>query len=120
MKFYFKQREIHGQSKIITIFEDEKYISLEDILNFELISVDEIIDKVDSVMLGKSSLQEIGNERCLISVTKDGIEISDLFEGIIDDDELYPVVKLSNDEFRKFLLNWKKQKESFMYSTDNL
>lgn len=80
MKFYFKKKEIHHKLKVIAIFEEKKYISLEDILNSELSIADKIIDKVNSVMSGKSSIQEIANERCLIRVIKDGIEISDLFE----------------------------------------
>lgn len=114
MKYTFKILDIHNKKKLITNFEDRKYICLEDILNSDSMSVEQIIECIDLVISKKVASEEIGNERCTIEITGECAEIYDAFIGLIDDSELYPTIKMPTIEFRSFLIFWENEKKEFL------
>ena len=116
MSYVFKIIDIHDKKKLITYFDDEESRCLEDILNSDTISVEQIIECIDCVVSKKYSYEEVGNERCIIQITVEESEIYDNFIGLIDDSELYSTIKMSTSELREFLILWKSKKEEFLKS----
>ncbi|WP_152657118.1 hypothetical protein [Oceanobacillus sp. CFH 90083] len=97
-------------------FEDKKYIGLEDLLNVDnsLITIDDILEKIKIVEEEKSDFEEIGNERSLLEIRKDQSTISDMFEGIIDDNELYPIIHIDTLKLKDIVLKWKDARKKLM------
>jgi hypothetical protein len=99
-------------------FTDKKYIGLEELLNTEgsEISLEEILEKLNTVEDGQSRLEEIGNERSMLEIRKEKCVIYDLFEGIIDKDELNPTITIPIEQLKTIIQNWIIEKKK-LYNT---
>lgn len=106
-----------GFDKIPLIgFDDKQYIGLEDLLNvdFSSITLDDILNKINKVENEESNFEEIGTERSMVEIKIDYCTIYDIFVGLIDDDELNPTVILPTYEFKKIVVDWKKERRKLL------
>lgn len=114
MEITYSIFDVPGYQKYPIIhFTNKKYIGLEELLNTEgsEIGLEEILEKLTLVEKGQSQIEEIGNERSMLEIRKENCTIYDLFEGIIDDDELNPTVTISLEELKQIILNWMVERE---------
>ncbi|MGR3779243.1 hypothetical protein ACT1UG_27095 [Bacillus paramycoides] len=117
MKINYGIFEVEGHKKRPIInFEDKEFIALEDLLNvdYSLIGIDDILEKINNVEEGKSDYEEIGNERSLLEIERGQCTVSDMFEGLIEEDELYPTVRISILELKNIILKWKQEREKLL------
>ncbi|WP_234293049.1 hypothetical protein [Listeria ivanovii] len=122
MKISYKIFDRKGFKKTPVIhFFEEAYTGLGDLLNvdYSLITLDDILSEIDKVESGESSLEEIGSERSMVEIRKDECVIYDAFEGIVEDDELYPTIKMPTPEFKKIVVEWKAEREKLLDRINN-
>ncbi|MDA7028439.1 hypothetical protein PJ311_18030 [Bacillus sp. CLL-7-23] len=65
------------------------------------------------VLSGESLFEEISSEAAMIEISKNYSKIYDLFEGILDESELFPTISLANEELKDIIELWKNEKEQF-------
>ena len=114
MRIYYKIFDAPGYEKYpLIIFEDKKYVGLEDLLNTKgsAITLEKILEKIVLVEENKSEFEEIGNERNMLEIKKDECIIYDLFAGMLDDDELNPTIYMSLSELKIVVVEWIQKKE---------
>ncbi|MDZ5759846.1 hypothetical protein RAK27_14385 [Carnobacterium maltaromaticum] len=93
--------------KTIILFKENKYIGLQELINtIDLynITLEDIVLKIELVQDNSSVKEVIGSERALIEIS-DEVVISDLFEGIIDDEDLFPSIQIPIDKFKEIILD---------------
>lgn len=103
MNYTFKKTD-NGDKTII--FEDSKYIGLQELINtihFYNISLEDILCKIELVQKDKTEQEEIGSEKAMIEITKNNVEIYDLFVGLVEDEDLFPTIEISTDELKKVI-----------------
>lgn len=94
--------------KTIILFKENKYIGLQELINtIDLynITLEDIVLKIELVQDNSSVKEVIGSERALIEISDEVVEISDLFEGIIDDEDLFPSIQIPTDKFKEIILD---------------
>jgi hypothetical protein len=99
-------------SKII-IFEDLKFIGLQELLNtIDLFQIDlkDILHSIELVKNGQRKIVEIGSERAMIEMSMNNAEIYDLLEGIIDKEEVFPTINISLEELENVVLFWEQNR----------
>ncbi|MBM5707348.1 hypothetical protein [Listeria ivanovii] len=122
MKITYDIFNVDGFEKRPTIgFDSKENVGLEDLLNVDtsLITLDDILSEIDKVESGESSLEEIGSERSMVEIRKDECIIYDSFEGIVEDDELYPTIKMPTPEFKKIVVEWKAERKRLLDRINN-
>lgn len=60
------------------------------------ITLEDIVLKIELVKDNSSAKEVIGSERALVEILDEVVEISDLFEGIIDDEDLFPSIQINS------------------------
>ena len=110
MDFILEKKLIHDKERVITSFCNKEHISIQDFFNTPNISINEIKDNIDKILSCESSRYEFGNERVYVEIANNSVCFTDLFEGIVSDDELYPRITISIGEFKRLLLNWEEKK----------
>lgn len=110
-----------GFTKHPTIGFDKEYIALEDLLNVDhsSITLDDILRDIKLVEDKHSLIQKIGSERSLAEITENQVTIYDLFEDMVDEEDVYPLVILSLEQFKTIVLNWKQKREELIKLIDN-
>lgn len=107
-------KEINGNLVIFLI--EPGLIGLQELLNTidtYKITLEDIIEKIDLVRNGESRAEQIGTEKAMIEITPNGIEIYDMFVGLIEDEELFPTIYLSYNELHEIIQIWKCEKEQY-------
>ncbi|MCM3537764.1 hypothetical protein M1E11_10025 [Bacillus sp. JZ8] len=112
MKYNIKEKD----NKIIILFDDPNLIGLQELLNtidMFNITLEDIMEKIDLVLSEESGFEEIGSENVMIQISKNGSEIYDLYKGIVEEDELFPTIYLSNKELKDIIGSWNDEKKQF-------
>lgn len=105
MDYNFKKA---NDKKTIILFKENKYIGLQELINtIDLynITLEDIVLKIELVKDNSSAKEVIGSERALVEILDEVVEISDLFEGIIDDEDLFPSIQIPIDKFKEIILD---------------
>lgn len=100
--------KLENQKKII-LFPDERFIGLQEVLNtisLYSITLDDILEKIDLVDSGIEEQAEIGTERAIFVIKKTGVEIYDLFEGLVDDSDVFPSINISIPDLKKVIKDY--------------
>ncbi|MGC6768044.1 hypothetical protein [Enterococcus sp. LJL51] len=111
MKISYEIFDVEGfKKRPVIVFENPAYIGLEDLLNIDssLISLTDIMQKIVKVEKKQSSFEAIGNERVLLEIEKEYATISDMFEGLIEADELYPPICIKTLKLKKIIVEWEE------------
>ncbi|MGX7417385.1 hypothetical protein ACWOFR_01135 [Carnobacterium gallinarum] len=111
MEYVYKNVELWGKTLLTINFTDDSNIGLGNLLNLygDSITLDDILIKIELVLSGQSDLEEIGNERSFAEIKKENTEISDLFEGLIDDDSLNPTIIIPTEKFKDIIVDFKAE-----------
>lgn len=105
MNYCFKRMD---DKKTIILFKESKYIGLQELINtVELynITLEEIVLRIELVKDNSSVKEVIGSERALIEISDEMVEISDLFEGVIDVGDLVLSIQIPIDKFKEVILD---------------
>jgi hypothetical protein len=93
-------------------FSSKDYIGLQDLLNtIELYSItlDDMMKKLILVKNQESETEKIGTERVMLEMNENGVIVYDLFEGLVEDEELLPTIRISLDELERVILFYRNE-----------
>lgn len=76
------------------------------LLNYDVLNV------IDRVLAGEREEEVSSGNRSMLEIKRDETRITDLFIGIMNEDEILPDVVLPTKDLRDFIMMWKRKKEA--------
>lgn len=104
-----------NNDQLTIILEDPNFIGLQELLNtidMFNISLDDILTKIKWVQSGLSNYEEVGSENAMIEISGGGSKVYDLYDGLLDKEELFPTISVSNEELKAIVEIWKYEKRA--------
>ena len=70
-----------------------------------------VLDDLDKVLSGERDYIESSGNRCALEIKKDKTLMTDLFEGLFDGFDTFPMYEINTQELKDLIVMWKEKVE---------